>query len=77
MHGGTKKIHEKPQPGYQNFSRRTESDFLKAGKKLNNIQREIQGYSKRSIHFKKVILQKLLTLNPCPVYGRKGNLSNF
>jgi hypothetical protein len=37
----------------------------------------IQGYSKRSIHFQKFILQKLLMLNPCPVHGWKGNLSNF
>jgi hypothetical protein len=37
----------------------------------------IQGYSKRSIHFQKFILQKLLMLNPCPVYGWKGNLSKF
>jgi hypothetical protein len=37
----------------------------------------IQGYSKRSIQFQKFILQKLLTLNPCPVYGWKGNLSKF
>jgi hypothetical protein len=37
----------------------------------------IQGYSKRSIHFQKFILQKILTLNPCPVYGWKGNLSKF
>jgi hypothetical protein len=37
----------------------------------------IQGYSKRNIYFKKFILQKLLTLNPCPVYGWKGNLSKF
>jgi hypothetical protein len=34
---------------------------------------KIQGYSKRSIHFQKCILQKLLMLNPCPVYGWKGN----
>jgi hypothetical protein len=38
---------------------------------------KIQGYSKRSIHFQKFILQKLLTLNPYPVYGWKGNLSKF
>jgi hypothetical protein len=38
---------------------------------------EIQGYSKRSIHFQKFILQKLLTLNPCPVYGWKLNHSEF
>jgi hypothetical protein len=37
--------------------------------------RQIQGYSIRSIHFQKCILQKLLRLNPCPVYGWKGNLS--
>jgi hypothetical protein len=37
----------------------------------------VQGYSKRSIHFQKFILQKLLTLNPCPVYGWKGNLLKF
>jgi hypothetical protein len=37
----------------------------------------IQGYSKISIRFQKLILQKLLTLNPCPVYGWKGNLSKF
>jgi hypothetical protein len=37
----------------------------------------IQGYSKRSINFQKFILRKLLTLNPCPVYGWKGNLSKF
>jgi hypothetical protein len=37
----------------------------------------IQGYSKSSIHFQKFILQKLLMLNPCPVYGWKGNLSKF
>jgi hypothetical protein len=37
----------------------------------------IQGYSKRSIHFQKFILQKPLTLNPCPVYRWKGNLSKF
>jgi hypothetical protein len=37
----------------------------------------VQGYSKRSTHFQKFILQKLLTLNPCPVYGWKGNLSKF
>jgi hypothetical protein len=36
----------------------------------------IQGYSRRSIHFRKFILQKLLMLNPCPVYGWKGNLSS-
>jgi hypothetical protein len=38
---------------------------------------KIQGYSKRSIHFQKCILQKLLTLNPCPVNGWKGNFSKF
>jgi hypothetical protein len=27
--------------------------------------------------FKNVILQKLLALNPCPVYEWKGNLSKF
>jgi hypothetical protein len=37
----------------------------------------IQGYSKRSIHFQKFILQKLLMLNPCPMYRLKGNLSKF
>jgi hypothetical protein len=37
----------------------------------------IQGYSKRSTHFQTFILQKLLTLNPCTVYGWKGNLSEF
>jgi hypothetical protein len=37
----------------------------------------VQGYSKRSIHIQKFILQKLLVLNPCPVYGWKGNLSKF
>jgi hypothetical protein len=37
----------------------------------------IQGYSKRSIQFQKFILQKLLKLNPCHVYGWKGNLSKF
>jgi hypothetical protein len=36
----------------------------------------IQGYSKRSIHFQKFILQKILTLNPCSVCGWKGNLSS-
>jgi predicted secreted protein len=35
----------------------------------------IQGYSKRSTHFQKFILQELLTPNPCPVYGWKGNFS--
>jgi hypothetical protein len=39
-----------------------------------NLYRVIQ---KRSTHFQKFILQKLLTLNPCPVYGWKGNLSKF
>jgi hypothetical protein len=38
---------------------------------------EIQGYSEKSVNFQKFILQKLLTLNPCPVYGWKGNLSKF
>jgi hypothetical protein len=42
-----------------------------------NISAVIQGFSKRSIHFQKFILQQLLTLNPCPVYGWKGNLSKF
>jgi hypothetical protein len=37
-----------------------------------NWEKIIEGYSKRSVHF-----QKLLTLNPCPVYGWKGNLSKF
>jgi hypothetical protein len=37
----------------------------------------IQNYSKRSIHFQKIILRKLLLLNQCPVYGWKGNLSKF
>jgi hypothetical protein len=37
----------------------------------------IQGYSKKSIHFQKFILQKLLKLNPCPVCGWKGNLSKL
>jgi hypothetical protein len=37
----------------------------------------IQGYSKRSIHFQKFILRKLLALNLCPVHGWKGNLSKF
>jgi hypothetical protein len=39
--------------------------------------RRVQVYSKRSINFQKFILQKLLTLNPCHVYGWKGNLSEF
>jgi hypothetical protein len=34
-------------------------------------------YWKRFIHFQKFILQKLLILNPCPMYGGKGNLSKF
>jgi hypothetical protein len=38
---------------------------------------DIQRHSKRSINFQKFILQKLLMLNPCPVYGWKGNLSKF
>jgi hypothetical protein len=38
---------------------------------------KIQGYSKRSIHIQKFILQKLLMLNPCLVYGWKGNFSKF
>jgi hypothetical protein len=42
-----------------------------------NIIYFIQGYSKISINFKKFILQKLLTLNPCSVYGWKGNLLKF
>jgi hypothetical protein len=37
----------------------------------------IQGYSKRSILFQKFIIQKLLTLNPCPVYGWKRNPLKF
>jgi hypothetical protein len=36
----------------------------------------VQGYPKRNINFQKIILQKLLTLNQCPVYGWKGNLSS-
>jgi hypothetical protein len=32
---------------------------------------------KRSLHFQRFILQKLLTLNPCAVFGWKGNLSKF
>jgi hypothetical protein len=44
---------------------------------LTCIKLNIQGYSKSSIHFQKFILQKLLTLNPCPVYEWKGNLSKF
>jgi hypothetical protein len=35
------------------------------------------GLFKRSKHFQKFILQKLLTLNPYPVYGWKVNLSKF
>jgi hypothetical protein len=38
---------------------------------------KLQGYSKRSIHFQKFILQKLMTLNPWPVYEWKENLSKF
>jgi hypothetical protein len=38
---------------------------------------DVQGNSKRSIHFQKFILQKLLTLYPCPAYGWKGYLSKF
>jgi hypothetical protein len=37
----------------------------------------IQGYSKRNIYFQKFILQKLLSLNLCPVYRWKGNLSEI
>jgi hypothetical protein len=37
------------------------------------VTEPVQGYSKRSIHFQKFILQKLQTLNPCLVYGWKGN----
>jgi hypothetical protein len=37
----------------------------------------IQGYFKRSTHFQIFILQKLLTLNTCPVSGWKGNLSKL
>jgi hypothetical protein len=37
----------------------------------------IQGYSKRSIHFQKFILQTLQMLSSNPVYGWKGNLSKF
>jgi hypothetical protein len=44
---------------------------------MNICTHLVQGYSKRSIHFQKCILQKLLTLNPCPVYEWKGNLSKF
>jgi hypothetical protein len=41
------------------------------------INTEVQSYSKRNIIFQKFILQKLLIINPCPVYGWKGNLSKF
>jgi hypothetical protein len=36
----------------------------------------IQAYSKRSIHFQEFILQKLLTLNPCPVDGKEISQSS-
>jgi hypothetical protein len=35
------------------------------------------GYSKRSIHFQKFILQNILKLKPCPVCRWKGNFSKF
>jgi hypothetical protein len=44
---------------------------------LSLLRTFIQGYSKRSINFQKFILQKILTLNPCPLWGWKGNLSKF
>jgi hypothetical protein len=31
----------------------------------------------KNIHFQKFILQKLLVLNPCSVYGWKGDLSKL
>jgi hypothetical protein len=41
---------------------------------LQKLYRVIQ---KEVYTLKKFILQKLLILNPCPVYGWKGNLSKF
>jgi hypothetical protein len=35
------------------------------------------GLFKKKYTLQKFILRKLLTLNPCPVYGWKGNLSEF
>jgi hypothetical protein len=49
--------------------------LFKIEKLVDIITISVQAYSKRSIHIQKFILQKLLTLNPCPVYGWKGNLS--
>jgi hypothetical protein len=51
--------------------------FLGNVREISDVPTIIQGYSKTSINFQKFILQKLLTLNPCPVYGWKGNLSKF
>jgi hypothetical protein len=38
---------------------------------------EYTGLLKKKYTLSKINLQKLLTLNPCPVYGWKGNLSKF
>jgi hypothetical protein len=62
--------------GSHSVWRGEKGSHISHNKKPRNLQ-TIQGYSKWSIHFQKCILQKLLTLNPCPVYGWKGNHSKF
>jgi hypothetical protein len=42
-----------------------------------NIWLQCTGLFKKKYTLSKICLKKLLTLNPCPVYGWKGNLSKF
>jgi hypothetical protein len=62
-----------------NSTRRRWTGRLRAWQPINmgTIAYTIQGDSKSSINFQKFVLQELLTLNPCHVYGLKINLSKF
>jgi hypothetical protein len=44
---------------------------------LNQVIAYIQGYSKRSIHFQKIILQVLLRIWQRAIYRLKGELSKL
>jgi hypothetical protein len=58
--------------GRQRVCRRTVSV-----RSVYDVQQGYTGLFKKKYTLQKFILQKLLTLNPCPMCGWKGNLSKF
>jgi hypothetical protein len=52
------------------------TDFAFCTGKIRECRAYYTGLFEKNINFQKFILQKLLALNPCPVYGWKGNLSS-